>query len=214
MTGVGILAFLHGHVRSRTPRALGPQGCSGLSVRGPHSPTCGQHRAFACAFCWECESLAWGMGGLPRGRGGGTGGGLSSLFFPGGLGSGNSLRTILPSASTGDSFTVIPGLEGQVTSPLSPTQGEAYDGRYGILRGDLPGRLPAGRFGDLRSLGMFGDPQDVERDGFEDARDFVPKIGGGAIKGATSFSSQENCLFQFCLLQFLSLLFLLCCSEH
>ena len=101
------------------------------------------------------------------------------MFFPGGLGSGNSLRTILPSASTGDSFTVIPGLEGQVTCPLSPTQGEAYDGRYGILRGDLPGRSPAGRFGDLRSLRMFGDPQNVEGDGFEDARDFVPKIGGG-----------------------------------
>jgi hypothetical protein len=50
--GVGLLAFLHGHVRSRTPSALGPQGCSGLSVRGPHSPTSGQHRAFACAFCW------------------------------------------------------------------------------------------------------------------------------------------------------------------
>ena len=117
-------------------------------------------------------------GGCPGG-GGGAGGGLSSLFFSGGLGSGNSLRTILPSASTGDSFTVIPGLEGQVTCPLSPTQGEAYDGRYGILRGDLPGRLPAGRFGDLCSLRMFGDPQNVEGDGFEDARDFVPKIGGG-----------------------------------
>ena len=116
-------------------------------------------------------------GGCPGG-GGGAGGGLSSLFFPGGLGSGNSLRTILPSASTGDSFTVIPGLEGQVTSPLSPAQGEAYDGRYGILRGDLPGRSPAGRFGDLRSLGMFGDPQDVEGDGFEDAWDSVTKIGG------------------------------------
>ena len=55
----------------------------------------------------EGESLARGIGVLPGERGEATGGGLSSLFFPGGLGSGGSLRTILPSASTGDSFTVI-----------------------------------------------------------------------------------------------------------
>ena len=74
-----------------------------------------------------------------------------------------------------------------MTCPLSPTQGEAYDGRYGILRGDLPGRSPAGRFGDLRSLRMFGDPQNVEGDGFEDARDFVPKIGGGCNQRRNKF---------------------------
>jgi hypothetical protein len=64
-----------------------------------------------------------------------------------------------------------------VTSPLLSAQGEAYDGRY-ITRGELPRGLPAGRFGDLRSLGQFGNPQDLEGGGFEDARDFVTKTGG------------------------------------
>jgi hypothetical protein len=58
----------------------------------------------------EGESLAHGTGGLLGGRDVATGGGRSSLFFAGGLGSGGLLRTIIPSASTGDSFTVIPGL--------------------------------------------------------------------------------------------------------
>jgi len=35
----------------------------------------------------ESESLARGIGVLPGGRGDATGGGLSSLYFPGGLGS-------------------------------------------------------------------------------------------------------------------------------
>jgi hypothetical protein len=119
----------------------------------------------------EGESLAWGLGVLPGERGGATGGGLlSSLFFPRGLSSGASSRsnTILPLAGTGDSFTVIPGLEDQVTSPLLSAHGEPYKGRYGMLRGEPPRGSPAGRFRDLRSL-RFGDPQDLEGDGVEDA---------------------------------------------
>jgi hypothetical protein len=87
----------------------------------------------------EGESLAQSVGALPGERGEATGGGLlSSLFFPGGLGSGVSSRgnTILPSAGTGDSFTVIRGLEDQVTSPLSSAHGEPFEGRYGMLRGE------------------------------------------------------------------------------
>ena len=93
-----------------------------------------------------------GVLGFRPGVGGGHGGRPVQFVFFGGLGSGNSLCTILPSASTGDYFTVIPGLEVQVTSPLASAQGEAYDGRYGILQGELPRGSPAGRFGDLRSL--------------------------------------------------------------
>ena len=54
-----------------------------------------------------------------------------------------------------DSFTVIPGLESQVTSPLLSVQGETYDCRYGC-------GPPAGKFEDPRSRGLgrgtFGDP--------------------------------------------------------
>ena len=152
----------------------------------------------------EGESLARGMGVLPGEQGEATGGGLSSLFFPGGLGSGVSSRgcTILPSAATGDSFMVIPGLEDQVTSPLSSAQGEPYDGWYGMLRGELPRGSPSGRFRDLRSL-RFGDPQDLEGDGFEDSQDFVTKTGGDTAQrsGNTSrlfTASQERgglCLY-------------------
>ena len=131
----------------------------------------------------EGESLARGMEVLPGARAEATGGGLSSLFFPGGLGSGVSSRgrTILPSTATGDSFTVIPGMEDQVSSLLSSAQGELYDGRYGMLRGELPRGSPSGRFGDLRSL-RFGDPQDSEGDGFDDARDYASKTGGDTVQ--------------------------------
>jgi hypothetical protein len=86
----------------------------------------------------EGESLARGMGVLPGEQGEAT---PPSLFFPGGLGSGVSSRgrTILPSAATGDSFMVIPGLEDQVTSPLSSAQGEPYDGWYNAAGGAPPG---------------------------------------------------------------------------
>ena len=69
-----------------------------------------------------------------------------------------------------------------MTSPLSSAQGEAHDGRYRFLRGDLPRGLPAGRFGDLHSLGRFGDPQDLEGDGFKDARDFATKVGRDTVQ--------------------------------
>jgi hypothetical protein len=128
----------------------------------------------------EGESLAHGIGGSPGGRGEAAGGNQSSLFFPGGLGPGGSLHTILPSASTMDSFTVIPGLESQVTSLLSLVRGEAYDGRYGGLLGGLPRGPPAGSFEDPRSRGLgrgrFGDPQGGN--GFEDARGSVTKAEG------------------------------------
>jgi hypothetical protein len=129
----------------------------------------------------EGESLAHGIGGLPRGRGEAVGGSQSSLFFPGGLGSRGLLRTILPSASTMDSFTVIPGLESQVTSPLLLVQGKAYDGRYGGLLGGFPRGPPAGSFKDPHSSGLgggrFGDPQGGN--GFEDSRGSVTKSGRG-----------------------------------
>ncbi len=76
-----------------------------------------------CSGCWV----------FARGNGGGHGGRPVQFDFPGGLGSSDPPCPILPSASTGDSFTVIPGLEGQVTSPLLSAQGKAYDGRYGIF---------------------------------------------------------------------------------
>ena len=76
-------------------------------------------------------AFARGAGGSHRGR-------PVQFVFYGGLGSGNSLHTILPSPSTKDSFLVILGLEGQVISLLSSTQGEAYDGWYGFLRGGAP----------------------------------------------------------------------------
>jgi hypothetical protein len=97
------------------------------------------------------------------------------------LGSGGLLRTILPSASTMDSFTVIPGLESRVTSPLSLMQGEAYYGQYGGLLGGLPCGLPAGSFKDSHSRGLgggrFGDPQ--SGDVFKNARGSVTKAEGG-----------------------------------
>ena len=68
-----------------------------------------------------------------------------------------------------------------MTSPLLSTHGEAYDGWYRILLGELPRRSPAGKFGDLRSFGMFGDPQDLEGDGLEDAQDFVTKTAGDTV---------------------------------
>jgi hypothetical protein len=73
---------------------------------------------------------------------------------------------------------------GQVTSPLLSAQGEAYDSQYGIFWGEL-----SGRFGDQRYLGMFGDPQDLEGDGFEDAREFVTKTVGDTVlhSGNTSW---------------------------
>ena len=78
-----------------------------------------------------------------------------------------------------DSFTVIPGLESQVTSPLALVQRKVYDARYGGLLGGLPRGQPAGGFEDPCSCGlgggMFGDPQDV--DGFGDARTFGTKAG-------------------------------------
>ena len=120
----------------------------------------------------EGESVAWGFGALPMERGEAIGGGLlSSLFFPGGLSSGASSRgdTILPSASTGHSFTVIPGLEDQVTSPLSSAHGDLYGG-------EPPKGSPAGRFGDLRSL-RFGDPQDFERMGLRTRETLYPRQG-------------------------------------
>jgi hypothetical protein len=143
----------------------------------------------------EGESLAHSMGGSPGGRGEATGGGLSSLFFfSGGMGFGGLLPTILPSASTGDSFTVIPGLESQVTSPLSLVRGDAYDGRYGGLLGELPRGLPGGRLEDPRSRslggGTFGDPQDV--DGFVDAWDFVTKTGGDPADHSRNNSRRFN----------------------
>jgi hypothetical protein len=110
------------------------------------------------------------------------------------MGSGGLLRTILPSASTGDSFTVILGLESQVTSPLLSVQGDAYDGRYGGLLGELPRGLPGGRLEDPRSRslggGMFGDPQDD--DGFEDAPDFVTKTGGDPLDHSRNNSRRFN----------------------
>ena len=72
------------------------------------------------------------------------------------MGSGGLLPTILPSASTGDSFTVIPGLESQVTSPLLLVRGDAYDGRYGGLLGELPRGLPGGMLEDPRSRSLGG----------------------------------------------------------
>jgi hypothetical protein len=128
----------------------------------------------------EGESLAHGMGGLPGG-GERPRGAASLVFFPEGLVSGGLLHTILPSASTMDSFTFILGLESQVTSPLLLVQGKAYNGRYGGLLGGLPHGPPACSFEDPRSRGLggglFGNPQDV--DGFKDACGFVTKAGGG-----------------------------------
>jgi len=72
-----------------------------------------------------------GVLGFCRG-GGGTPQGVACavcIFRGGWVPSRNSLCTILPSISMGDSFLVIPGLEGQVTSPLLSAQGEAYDVR-------------------------------------------------------------------------------------
>ena len=71
-----------------------------------------------------------------------------------------------------------------------------------MLHGDLPRGSPSGRFGDLRSL-RFGDPQDLEGDGFEDSQDFVTKTGGDTAQrsGNTSrlfTASQERgglCLY-------------------
>ena len=103
------------------------------------------------------------------------------------MGSGGLLPTILPSASTGDSFTVIP-------SPLSLVRGDAYDGWYGGLLGELPRGLPGGRLEDPRSRslggGTFGDPQDV--DGFEDAWDFVTKTGGDPADHSRNNSRRFN----------------------
>ena len=125
---------------------------------------------------------------MPLERGEAIGGSLlSCLFFPGGLSSGASFHgdTILPLASTGHSFTVIPGLEDQVTSPLSSAHGELYEGQDGTMRGEPPRGSPAGRFGDLHSL-RFGDPHDLEGVGFEDARDFVPKTGDTTKRSGNS----------------------------
>ena len=136
----------------------------------------------------EGESVARGFGALPLERGEAIGGSLlSCLFFPGGLSSGASFHgdTILPLASTGHSFTVIPGLEDQVTSPLSSAHGELYEGQDGTMRGEPPRGSPAGRFGDLHSL-RFGDPHDLEGVGFEDARDFVPKTGDTTKRSGNS----------------------------
>ena len=77
----------------------------------------------------EGESLARSVEALPGERGEATGGGLGS-------GVSSQGNTILPSAGTGDSFTVIPGLEDQVTSPLSSARGEPFEGRYGMLWGE------------------------------------------------------------------------------
>jgi len=142
-----LTAFSHGRVCPTRTSALGPQGCSGHS---------GWPRVRLHFWLGKVSHLlgVWvvrpGGGGRPRGW-------PVQFFFGGGLGSSNSLGTILPTASTGDSFTVIPGLESQVTSPLSSARGNEYDGRYGVLRGELPRGSPTGRFRDLRSLGMFGD---------------------------------------------------------
>jgi hypothetical protein len=89
-----------------------------------------------------------------------------------------------------DSFTVIPGLESQVTSPLLLVQGEAYNGRYGSLLGGLPRGPPAGSFEDLHSRGLgggrFRDPQGG--DGFKDARGSVTKAGKGTADRSKSDS--------------------------
>ena len=126
------------------------------STERPNAPSVG-----------EGESLARVMG-LPGAREEATGGGLSSSFFPGGLGFGVSSRgsTILPSAATGDSFTVIRGLEDHVSSPLSFAHGKHDEAQHGGLRGE-PSRSPLpGRFGDLRPI-SFGGLHDSPGGGFD-----------------------------------------------
>jgi hypothetical protein len=116
----------------------------------------------------EGESLARVMG-LPGAREEAAGGGLSSSFFPGGLGLGVSSRgsTILPSAATGESFTVIRGLEDQVSSPLLFAHGELYEAQeYGGPRGEPSRSSLPGRFGDLRPI-SFGGLHDSPGGGFD-----------------------------------------------
>lgn len=115
----------------------------------------------------EGESLARVMG-LPGAREEATGGGLSSSFFPGGVGLGVSSRgsTILPSTATGDSFTVIRGLEDQVASPLSFAPGDHYEAQYGGLRGEPSRSSLPGRFGDPRPI-SFGGLHDSPGGGFD-----------------------------------------------
>ena len=91
-----------------------------------------------------------------------VGGGQSGLFFPGGLGSVGC--TILPSASTLGSFSVLPSLEGLVTSPLLSSRSDPYNRWYGGTLGGRTQGPPLGLFKDPRSCGrgggILGDHQD------------------------------------------------------
>ena len=135
-----LLTLRHGQFCPRAPVRLALKAAQASLSKGLTRLWVATTARSLALLTGEGESLARGVRFLPGGMGEAIGGGLSSLFFPGGLGSGNPPHPILPPASTGDSFTVILGLEGQVTSPLSSTQGEAYNRRFGILQGELSGR--------------------------------------------------------------------------